>query len=69
MTNTYYIPVYEWGKNPESIHGSSHGCYMYDDLTHLYMMELEAVGHFEVMGSIPTENEFKEKHGLKSGAV
>lgn len=69
MKLTYYVPIYEWGDSPDTVHGGAHGCNMYSELNDLYGFEPDAVGHMELKGVLPTENEFKEQFNLRSGAV
>ena len=69
MKLTYYVPIYKWGDSPDGVHGGTHGDHMYSELNDLYGFEPDAVGHFELSGVLPTENEFKEELGLRSGAV
>lgn len=69
MKLTYYVPIYEWANDPDGVHGGAHGCTIYYDLNELYGIEQDAVGHFEVIGTLPTENEFKTKIRTRSDAV
>jgi len=69
MKLTYYIPIYEWGNSPNTVHGGCHGRNMYSELNDLYGFEPDAVGHFELTGVLPTEDEFKTQFKTKSGAV
>jgi hypothetical protein len=69
MKLTYYVPIYEWGDSPDTVHGGSHGLNIYPQLDDLYCFEPDAIGHWELAGILPTENEFKEKYKLKSDAV
>jgi hypothetical protein len=70
MRTTVYVPVYQWSDvDPNSVNGVAYGTTIYNDLNDLYGYEPDAIGHFELQGEIPTENEFKRKHGLKSEAV
>ena len=67
--NICYLPIYNFGDDPDGIHGTSYGTQLYNDLQMLSCYEPEAVGYIEVEVNPPTENEFKRKHGLKSDAV
>jgi hypothetical protein len=69
MKCIHYLPIYDWGEDPDAVNGNSHGCMLYSDLQMLYAYEEEAVGYFEVEVEIPTQNKFREQHGIKSGAV
>lgn len=69
MKNTHYLPIFRFGDNPESVHNSSYGSHLYSDLQMLACYEPDAIGYIEVEVSVPTENEFKTRNGLKSGAV
>jgi hypothetical protein len=69
MNNIYYVAVYEWGDNEDSIDGTTTGVVLHLTIDDLYAFDPEAIGYYEVMGDLPTENEFKRKHGLKSDAV
>jgi hypothetical protein len=68
MKHIAYLPIYNWGKNPDLDHGTTFGTHIYLDLEELYAYE-DPVGHVQIEIHTPTENEFKELHGLKSGAV
>ena len=59
--STFYVPIYEWGPNPDKTYKSVTGLNMYLDLDDLYMSEPSAVGYMEVTGAVPTENEFRKK--------
>jgi hypothetical protein len=70
MTVTYYVPIYKWGSvNPDNVHGVTTATHFYSTLEDLYGFEPESVGHFEMTGTVPTENEFKLRYNLKSGAI
>ena len=69
MNYKKYCPVYDWGKDPDSVHGVTMATHTYSDLEYLYAYEPEAVGHIEVEFQIVSQNEFKQKLGTYSGAV
>lgn len=59
MVHKFFVPIYEYGE-PNIEHGTKFGTNMYCDLQELYAYEDEAIGHFEVTGTIDKP---------KSGAV
>lgn len=70
MKETVYIPIYEWGEDPDSANGTTSGCTVHVDLNDLYAHNPDAVGYIEMVGYCPTQREFEEKHGIvRSGAV
>lgn len=69
MKTIAFVPVYKWGEDPDSHHGSIRGTSTYLGLEDLYYYEDEAVGHIEIEVNWVTENEFRRLYGLKSGAV
>lgn len=71
MKLVFYVPIFEWnGVDGEADHGTSFGTTLYTSLDDLYMFNGEdAIGHFEVEGDVPSENQFRRKHNLHSGAV
>ena len=69
MKVTYYVPIYQWGNSPDAVHGGAHGTNIYSELNDLYGFEPDAVGHLELTGILPTENEFKTQIETRCGAV
>lgn len=68
MIQTKYVPIYEWGDNPDSVHGNISATNFYCSLSDLYGSEPDAAGHYEVVGKMPTKNEFKQLYDSKSEA-
>lgn len=68
MKQTHYVPVFDWGSDPDSVHGCAYGSLSYSDLQMLDAYEPDAVGYLEVQVEVLTENEFRTSHSLKSGA-
>ena len=62
MILTYYVPIFKWGDNPQTVNNGSHGTCIYNDLQMLYAYEPEAIGYFEVTGKVPTKEEFECKN-------
>jgi hypothetical protein len=58
MKSVFFIPIYEWGEESNTTHGSSFGTTIYSELQDLYGFEPDAIAHFEVSGELPTEGEF-----------
>lgn len=69
MKLTYYVPIYQWGDDPYGVSGIAYGRTVYNDLNELYGMEQDVVGHMELNGVLPTENEFKTQIQTWCGAV
>lgn len=66
MKLTFYIPIYNWGPNPNDKAGATLGNYCYTYLEDLYLCEYDydnkkelAVGHMEVSGEFPSQNTFE----------
>lgn len=69
MKHTFYVPILKWGSNPDEIYNTQISLDIYTDLIVLYSEYPDCVGHMKLVGKLPTENEYKEKRGLKSGAI
>lgn len=69
MKTIGYLAIYEWGEDPDAEHGNCYGTQIHTDLQMLFAYDPEAIAFFEVEIEVPTQNEFKRKHNLSSGAI
>ncbi len=64
MKVVYYIPIYTWGEDDNSVNGVASGTTIYCELKDLYGFEPDAIGHMELSGTTPTKNEFDLKNKI-----
>jgi hypothetical protein len=64
MKLTYYIPIYKWGGNPNSVDGNKSGLTAHRTLDDLYMVEGDVAGYFTVEGEMPTRAQFEHAESL-----
>lgn len=65
LSLSFFIPVYEWGPNPDLGAGTKLGTTVYDSVRDMYATEESlgcvVVGFMKLVGEVPTQKQFEKE--------